>query len=127
MRERETISVFLTCARRPVRVSQAMDCASLASLAKHVRLLRTSRPRRPDAMQVNILEAKNQLSKLVKAAASGTEVIIASNGKPVAKLVPIEQPRKLRGWRKLKIDSAKMDAAFAPELDEEIARSLERR
>jgi antitoxin (DNA-binding transcriptional repressor) of toxin-antitoxin stability system len=28
-------------------------------------------------MQVNILEAKNQLSKLVKAAAAGKEIIIA--------------------------------------------------
>ncbi len=46
-------------------------------------------------MQVNILEAKNQLSKLVKAAAGGQEVIIASNGKPVARLVPVEGPRTL--------------------------------
>jgi prevent-host-death family protein len=57
-------------------------------------------------MQVNILEAKNQLSKLVKAAASGTEVIIASNGKPVAKLVPIEQPRKLVKTARADIESA---------------------
>jgi prevent-host-death family protein len=76
-------------------------------------------------MQVNILEAKNQLSKLVKAAASGEEVIIASNGKPVAKLVPVEGPRKLTGWRTLKVDTAKVDAAFSAEVDEEIARSFE--
>ena len=42
-------------------------------------------------MQVNILEAKNRLSELVKAAASGEEVIIANRGKPVAKLVRAEE------------------------------------
>jgi prevent-host-death family protein len=39
-------------------------------------------------MQVNMLEAKNQLSKLVKAAVSGEEVIIASHGQPQVQLVP---------------------------------------
>ena len=77
-------------------------------------------------MKVNILEAKNQLSKLVKAAAAGEEVIIASNGIPVARLVPIEGARKLRGWGKLKIDKNKLDDAFSTELDDEIARSLTR-
>lgn len=37
-------------------------------------------------MQVNILEAKNQLSRLVKAAQAGEEVIIANHGVPVARL-----------------------------------------
>lgn len=76
-------------------------------------------------MQVNILEAKNQLSKLVKAAAAGEEVIIASNGKPVAKLVPVEERRGLRGWGKLKIDKEQLDSAFSAEADEEIARLFE--
>ncbi len=39
-------------------------------------------------MQVNILEAKNQLSQLVKRASAGEEVIIANRGQPVARLVP---------------------------------------
>jgi len=47
---------------------------------------------------VNMLEAKTQLSKLVEAVESGaeSEVIIARNGKPAAKLVPIapEKPKK---------------------------------
>lgn len=38
-------------------------------------------------MQVNILEAKNQLSRLVKRALAGEEVIIANRGQPVAKLI----------------------------------------
>lgn len=39
-------------------------------------------------MQVNILEAKNRLSQLVKAARAGEEVVIANRGEPVARLVP---------------------------------------
>ncbi len=40
-------------------------------------------------MQVNILEAKNRLSQLIKAAQAGEEVIIANRGEPVVRLVPI--------------------------------------
>ena len=45
---------------------------------------------------VNMLEAKTQLSKLVEAVESGaeTEVIIARNGKPAAKLVPLDAPKR---------------------------------
>ena len=39
-------------------------------------------------MQVNILEAKNKLSQLVKRAQAGEEVIIANRGVPVVRLVP---------------------------------------
>ncbi len=41
---------------------------------------------------VNMLEAKTQLSKLVEKVESGaeTEIIIARNGKPAAKLVAID-------------------------------------
>lgn len=44
--------------------------------------------------KVNMLEAKTNLSKLVEAVESGreTEIILARNGKPVARIVPIEQP-----------------------------------
>lgn len=40
---------------------------------------------------INMLEAKTKLSKLVEAVESGSEaeIIIARNGKPAAKLVPI--------------------------------------
>ena len=43
---------------------------------------------------VNIYEAKTQLSKLVDIASSGTDVVIARNGKPVARLTKIEQSKK---------------------------------
>lgn len=44
---------------------------------------------------VNMLEAKTSLSKLVEAVESGaeTEIIIARNGKPAAKLVALDSGR----------------------------------
>ncbi len=44
---------------------------------------------------VNILQAKSTLSRLVAAVESGEEkeIIIARNGKPVARLVPLEPKR----------------------------------
>jgi prevent-host-death family protein len=39
-------------------------------------------------VQVNILEARNRLSQLVKAAQAGEDVVIANRGEPVARLVP---------------------------------------
>ena len=46
--------------------------------------------------QVNMLEAKTHLSRLVDAVESGaqTEIIIARNGRPAAKLVPLGKPAK---------------------------------
>jgi prevent-host-death family protein len=47
--------------------------------------------------QVNLYEAKTKLSQLVEDAAKGEEIIIAKNGKPMAKLVvvtPAEAPKK---------------------------------
>ncbi len=41
-------------------------------------------------MQVNMHEAKSQLSKLIEKALAGEEVIIARNNKPVVHLVPVE-------------------------------------
>jgi prevent-host-death family protein len=43
-------------------------------------------------MQVNILEAKNRLSALIKSAQAGDEVIIANRGDPVARLVATSLP-----------------------------------
>lgn len=55
---------------------------------------------------VNIYAAKTQLSKLADLAASGTDVIIARNGKPLCRLTGIEEPKphyvlgllKGQGW-----------------------------
>lgn len=38
-------------------------------------------------MRVNVLEAKNRLSELIRAAQAGEEVVIANRGKPVARLI----------------------------------------
>ncbi len=43
-------------------------------------------------MQVNILEAKNRLSQLIKSAQAGEEVIIANRGEPAVRLVPATEP-----------------------------------
>ena len=45
---------------------------------------------------VNIYEAKTQLSRLVDKAASGEEVVISRNGRPVARLVGYAAHRKSR-------------------------------
>lgn len=47
-------------------------------------------------MEVNVHHAKTHLSKLIAAAESGEEVIIARNGKPAVKLVIIPATRKPR-------------------------------
>jgi prevent-host-death family protein len=39
--------------------------------------------------QVNLYEAKTDLSALVEEAAAGEEIVIAKHGKPKAKLVPL--------------------------------------
>ena len=45
---------------------------------------------------VNLYDAKTNLSKLVERAASGEEIIIAKAGKPKARLVPYQPPRRKR-------------------------------
>lgn len=42
-------------------------------------------------MKVNVLEAKNRLSQLIKAAQAGEEVVIANRGEPVVRLVAIRK------------------------------------
>jgi prevent-host-death family protein len=48
--------------------------------------------------QVNLYEAKTQLSRLVERAAGGEEIVIAKGGRPLARLVPLARrtaPREL--------------------------------
>ena len=79
-------------------------------------------------MEVNVHQAKTNLSKLIAAAESGEEVIIARNGKPAVKLVlvtpPVRKSRKhLRGSGIGKLWMA--DDAFSPETDLEIQKLFE--
>jgi prevent-host-death family protein len=45
-------------------------------------------------VEVNIHEAKSNLSKLIERARSGDEVIIAKAGTPMVRLVPVDRPTK---------------------------------
>ena len=69
---------------------------------------------------VNLYDAKTNLSKLVDRAAAGEEIVIAKAGKPKAKLVPYQPPRKKRrfGQNLLGITyiADDFDAALPPEL-----------
>jgi prevent-host-death family protein len=49
--------------------------------------------------QVGMHEAKTQLSKLVERAEAGEDIVIARNGKPVARLVPIAGTNSLASVR----------------------------
>jgi prevent-host-death family protein len=47
--------------------------------------------------QINIHEAKTQMSKLVERARAGEEFIIAKAGQPVARLVPLGKTKRQLG------------------------------
>jgi len=50
-------------------------------------------------MQINIRDAQRRLSRLIKAAQAGEEVVIANRGRPMVRLVPAdkESPRPAQG------------------------------
>lgn len=77
------------------------------------------------ATQVNLYEAKTQLSSLVERAAKGEEIVIAKAGKPMARLVPAEeqkpQPRRTFGQNLLGITSMSEDWD-APLSEEELKK-----
>lgn len=76
--------------------------------------------------QVNIHEAKTHFSKLVEEVEAGAEITIARAGKPVLKLVKIEEPetnRKL-GWAKDIFEGFDWDAWDSH--DEELAAQWEK-
>jgi prevent-host-death family protein len=73
-------------------------------------------------MTLNLYEAKTQLSSLVDQAAAGAEIIIAKNGKPMAKLVAIRErterkPGRLKGkvWMSKDFDAPMPDVIEALE------------
>lgn len=85
--------------------------------------------------QVNLYEAKTNLSQLVEDAANGEEIVIAKNGKPMAKLVvvtPAEAPKKrvLGQWAKYMTPEARAYYASdqflidSKKWDEEILRDF---
>ena len=73
-----------------------------------------------------MLDAKSQLSRLVKAALAGEEVIIASHGKAQVKLVPCGVAAGLQGQGALAdalphLSVAQLDDAFSEAVDREAA------
>jgi prevent-host-death family protein len=64
-------------------------------------------------IEINIHEAKARLSNLVARAEQGEEVIIARANKPVARLVPVHQPKVRR-----RIGEAKGLVEIAPDFEE---------
>lgn len=83
-------------------------------------------------MQVNMLEAKNNLSRLVAAAEAGEEVILARDGKPVAKIVRFEAPKvkppgSMRGRVQISPDwdSPETNALIADMFEESALRPLD--
>jgi prevent-host-death family protein len=79
-------------------------------------------------MEVNIHHAKTNLSKLIAAAESGEEVIIARNGKPAVKLTLITAPLRKSRKHMLGAGIGKLwmaDDAFSPETDLEIQKLFE--
>ena len=78
---------------------------------------------------VNMHEAKTHLSKLVAAAEAGEPFIIARAGKPLVKVVPMEEsPKQFRelgfGIGDFSFAPGDLDAYFDPALDKEIEDSF---
>ena len=72
--------------------------------------------------QVNMYEAKTHFSKLAEEVEAGAEIIVARSGKPVLKLVRIEEPKLQRklGWASEQ--SKDFDWAAWDELDKQVAK-----
>ncbi len=71
-------------------------------------------------MSYTVHEAKTNLSRLIKEAENGKEVIISRGKKPVAKLLAIGQPKKKRVPGRLKELISWEPDAFAPLTDDEL-------
>ncbi len=68
---------------------------------------------------VNIHQAKTHLSRLIEDVAAGEEVIIARNGTPVARLLPVavrSLPRRPGQWRGRVRIGADFDAPLPPDV-----------
>lgn len=67
--------------------------------------------------QVNVYEAKTHLSRLLERVAHGEEIVIATRGRPVAKLVPFPAEPRRPGRLKGKI-------RMAPDFDAPLPESI---
>jgi len=69
-------------------------------------------------MQVNVHEAKSQLSKLIERALAGEEIIIARNNKPTVRLEVLPEARHKRKLGALKGLIVHMDDGFDDPLED---------
>jgi prevent-host-death family protein len=77
------------------------------------------------AKTVNIHEAKTHLSRLLDRVASGEEIIIAKSGRPIARLLPIQQmPHRVAGTHK---DVIRVSDDFDEPLPNELLDAFEGR
>ena len=75
--------------------------------------------------RVNLYEAKTHLSRLVDEAAQGNEIVIAKNDKPVARLVALAKPKRLKK-RKLGASNHRfIEVAPSAIADAEITKDFE--
>jgi prevent-host-death family protein len=73
--------------------------------------------------QVGMREAKTKLSQLVERAEAGEEIVIARNGKPVARLLPVTATASLASLRGAWRDRVTITDDFG-ELPDDIADAL---
>lgn len=78
-------------------------------------------------VEVNVYEAKTRLSALLEAVSRGEEVVIKNRNRPVARLVPIEPPKRRpvfgsarEAFEKSGLTDEDIDRALAPMTDEEL-------
>lgn len=72
---------------------------------------------------INVHQAKTHLSRLLDRVEAGEEIVVARNGRPVARLVPYRLPRATR-----KLGQWRGQGWIAPDFDEtteEVIRSFE--
>ena len=71
-------------------------------------------------MEVNVHEAKTNLSKLLERVALGEEIVIAKAGKPVAKLVALRSARP-----RFKLGSAKGEFVVPDDFNDPLPKEIE--
>jgi prevent-host-death family protein len=71
---------------------------------------------------VNVHEAKTQFSRLIDAAHAGETILVAKDGKPWARLMPldVDQPRRQPGLLRGQLQLPPTDVLLAPLPPEEL-------
>ncbi len=75
-------------------------------------------------VEVGVHEAKTHLSQLLRRVTAGEEIVIAKGGKPIARLVPVERPKRRELGRDRGLFEIPQD--FDAPLPEEILAEFER-